>query len=164
MNPFMAPGAERSLTDAEWSSVSPGLVQALRAVRTGPVIVARPAKAARVAALWRGSMPIMVLGARIHWPGAMRDMSGPDSTRSMAVLQHELQHVLEYATGELSVARYVLGPRNWTYRYRLDADSRWSDFGAEQRASIAEHLWMIERGLMADPAGGAHHRRVLPWA
>ena len=31
----------------------------------------------------------------------------------MAVLQHELQHVLEYATGELSVLRYVIWLPNW---------------------------------------------------
>jgi hypothetical protein len=159
----MLPGAERPLTQGEWSSLSPGLAQALRAAGVQPVIVARPAKAARIAALWRGATPIMALGAHIYWPRALQDMSGPQSTRAMAVLQHELQHVLEYAAGELSVARYVLGPRNWTYDYRLTSASRWRDFGAEQRASIVEHLWLIERRLMADPAAGADHRRVIPW-
>jgi hypothetical protein len=160
----MSPGVERPLTEGEWSSLSPGLARALRTCAVQPVIVARPAKAARVAALWRGATPIMALGARIYWPGAMQDMSTVQSARAMAVLQHELQHVLEYATGELSVARYVAAPRNWTYGYRLTSASRWRDFGAEQRASIVEHLWLIERRLMADSAAGANHRRVIPWA
>ena len=72
--------------------------------------------------------------------------------------------MLEYAAGELSVARYVTGPRNWTYDYQLDAGSSWTDFGAEQRASIVEHLWLIERGLRADAEAGRLHRQVIPWA
>lgn len=160
----MVVGARRSLTPGEWSSLTPGLAQALRAARSEPVIIARPAWAARVAALWRGGLPIMVIGRRIYWPGAPQDLSGPHSPRAMAVLQHELQHVLEYALGQLSVARYVLAPRNWTYDYQLHAVSRWTDFGAEQRASIAEHLWLIERGLMSDAEAGRLHRQVIPWA
>ena len=158
----MPPGARRPLTAGEWSSLTPGLAEALRAVRADPVIIARPAWAARAAALWRGGTPIMVIGRRIYWPRAPEDLSS--RPRDMAVLQHELQHVLEYATGELSVARYVLAPRNWTYDYRLHASSRWPDFGAEQRASIAEHLWLIERGLMSDAQAGRFHRQVIPWA
>ncbi len=160
----MALGDRRALTAGEWSSVTRGLAEALRAVRAEPLIIARPAWPARVAALWRGGTPIMVIGRRIYWPGALRDMSGLQSPKAMAVLQHELQHVLEYAVGELSVARYVLAPRNWTYDYSLDATSRWADFGAEQRASIAEHLWLIERGLMTDAEAGRLHRQVIPWA
>jgi hypothetical protein len=80
------------------------------------------------------------------------------------MLQHELQHILEYATGDLSPLRYGLNSRHWTYDYALGPQSKWSDFGAEQRASIVEHLWLIEHGLRGDPARGAHHRRVIPWA
>jgi hypothetical protein len=160
----MAPGAERPLTEGEWSSLSPGLAEALRAAGAKPTIIARASKPARVAALLRGGVPIMVLGSRIYWPNALEDVSGPWSAKAMSVLQHELQHVLEYATGEFSVLRYVIWPPNWRYGYWLGPDSRWKDFGAEQRASIAEHLWLIDRGLMADAAGGAHHRRVIPWA
>jgi hypothetical protein len=164
MTQLMAPGAERALTATEWSSLTPGLAAALRAADARPVIVARASRAARLAGPFRGGVPIMVLGSRIYWPGALEDFSGPWSAKAMAVLQHELQHVLEYATGELSVLRYVIWPPNWRYGYWLGPDSRWTDFGAEQRASIAEHLWLIERGLMTDPASGAHHRRVIPWA
>lgn len=160
----MVAGARRPLTAGEWSSLTPGLAEALRVARTEPVIIARPAWAARAAALWRGGTPIMVIGPRIYWPGAPRDLSGPHSPRAMAVLQHELQHVLEYALGELSVARYVLAPRHWSYDYQLNEASRWTDFGAEQRASIAEHLWLIERGLISDAQAGRLHRRVIPWA
>jgi hypothetical protein len=160
----MALGDRRALTAGEWSSLTPGLALALRAAGAEPLIIARPAWAARAAAVWRGGTPIMVIGGRIHWPGALQDMSSPLSPRAMAVLQHELQHVLEYAVGELTVARYVLGPRNWTYDYHLDAGSRWTDFGAEQRASIVEHLWLIERGLRVDAESGRLHRQVIPWA
>jgi hypothetical protein len=164
MSDPMPAKAERPLTAAEWSSLSAGLAQALRAAEVEPVVVARPSLPARLAGLMRPVTPVMVLGRRIFWPGALEDFSGPWDGRAMAVLQHELQHVLEFATGELSVARYVLWPLNWRYGYELGPGSQWKDFGAEQRASIAEHLWLIEHGLRADPEGGALHRRVIPWA
>jgi len=90
----------------------------------------------------------------------------------MATLQHELQHVLDYATGELTAARYLLNPRNWRYRYQLSPASRWRDFGAEQRASIAEHHWLLERGradlvardLSRDPPPRTAFRDLIPWA
>ena len=60
----------------------------------------------------------------------------------MSVLQHELQHVLEYATGELSVLRYVIWPPNWRYGYWLGPDSHWKDFGRtaglHRRAPVAD--------------------------
>ncbi len=58
---------------------------------------------------------------------------------------------------------YAINPKNWVYGYKLDGASQWRRFGAEQRASIVEHLWLIERGLGLD-ATGEHHRRVIPWA
>ena len=82
----------------------------------------------------------------------------------MAILQHELQHVLEFATGELSTWRYALIPRNWTYRYQLKPGSRWRDFGAEQRASIVEDYWRIERGLNREAGRLEHYRTLIPWA
>jgi hypothetical protein len=164
MGHIMAKGAQRLLRDAEWARLSPGLATALRQAQVAPLIVARPSAPARIARLWRGRIPIMALGRRIYWPGAMEDMASPCTARAMAILQHELQHVLEYALGQLSPARYVSNARNWTYDYRLSADCIWSDFGAEQRASIVEHLWLIEHGLLDDQHGGARHRRVIPWA
>ena len=145
-------------------TISPGLAEALCKADVEPVIVARASVPALVAAVRWGRAPIMVLGRRIFWPGAMADFSQPWSDRALAVLQHELQHVLEFAAGELSTLGYLTQPRNWPYGYRIGPDSQWADFGAEQRASIAEHLWLIERRLMSDAAGGTHHRRVLPWA
>ena len=156
-------GAKRALTAGEWSAISPGLLKALRRKGVEPEIVARASIPALLAAVRWGRAPIMVIGRRIFWPGAVDDLSQPWSDPALAVLQHELQHVLEFATGELSALRYIAAPRNWLYGYRLGPDSQWADFGAEQRASIAEHHWLIERRLMLDPAGGAHHRRVLPW-
>lgn len=153
----MAHGGIRPLTEGERAGLSQGLADALEAAGVSPLIVARPALWARFAALWRGATPIMVVGHRIYWPGAPADLAG---SRSMALLQHELQHVLEYATGALGPLRYVLDPRNWFYRYRLGEGSAWRHFAAEQRAQIAEDFWRLDR------AGEAceHHRRVIPWA
>ena len=164
MSNTLPTGAQRSLTSGEWSALSAGLADALRAAKAQPVIIARPSLPARLARLLRGSIPVMVLGRRIFWPGALEDFSGPWNGRAMAVLQHELQHVLEFATGELGVVRYALWPPNWLYSYELGPNARWKDFGAEQRASIVEHLWLIEHGHMVDADGGARHRRVIPWA
>ena len=82
----------------------------------------------------------------------------------MATLQHELHHLWEYATGALTPLRYAAHPRNWVYGYRLEPHSLWRDFGAEQRACIAEDLWRIEQGLIRDAEHGDRHRRLLPWA
>ncbi len=159
----MAPASSRPLTYGEWASLSTGLAEALSWADAKPVIVARPSLGARIARLWRGSIPIMVWGDRIYWPGALEDFSAPGRERLMAQLQHELQHVLEFACGELSAAGYALRPRNWRYGYQLSPASEWRRFGAEQRASIVEHLWLIERGLGLE-ATPEHHRRVIPWA
>jgi hypothetical protein len=80
----------------------------------------------------------------------------------MALLQHELQHVLEFAAGQLTPLGYAANPKNWIYRYTLDEASQWRRFGAEQRASIVEHMWLIERGLSLE-ADARNHRRVIPW-
>ena len=81
----------------------------------------------------------------------------------MATLQHELQHVLDYRTGWLTAAKYLSNPRHWTYRWRLDEASCWDELGAEQRASIAERLWLIEHGFA--PAGDLPAMRgLIPWA
>jgi hypothetical protein len=122
-------------------------------------------------ALWLGRAPILVRGSHIYWPGAPNDLGGAGH-RALAVLQHELQHVLDYALGELTAPKYLLQPRNWRYRYTITAQSRWRDFGAEQRASIAEHHWLLEQGrrdLVAAALGRPappldFYRNVLPWA
>ena len=81
----------------------------------------------------------------------------------MAVLQHELQHVLDYRLGWLTAARYLIHSRHWTYAWTLRPGAAWDDYGAEQRASIAEHLWRMERGLAPDDDLPAL-RRLIPWA
>lgn len=81
----------------------------------------------------------------------------------MAVLQHELQHVLDYATGWLNGLKYLSNPRHWRYGYRLTPSSRWDALGAEQRAAIAERIWLAERGL-APVQELADLRRLAPWA
>jgi hypothetical protein len=161
----------RALAPAELDRLSPGLVRALEAAGVAPCIVSRAHPAARLASLWRGRAPILARPGRIFWPGVPEDLAAAGD-RAVAILQHELQHLLEYATGELSAARYLLNPRNWTYRYRLTEESRWSDFGAEQRACIAEHFWLMQRGradwverdLRAPCARRALYQRVIPWA
>jgi len=81
----------------------------------------------------------------------------------MAALQHELHHVLEYATGELTAVGYLSQPRDWIYGVQLDAQTRWSELGAEQRATLAERLWLAERGLAFD-ADRKRLAAVIPWA
>lgn len=148
----------RPLTDAEWRALSPGLADALRARAITPRLIPRTHPAARVAALWRGGVPILTRGPEIWWPGAPSCLA---QGRAMAVLQHELQHVLDYADGHLTALRYLTHPRDWIYGWRLG--SRWEAYGAEQRASIVEHLWRMEHGL-ADAADLPAVRSLIPWA
>ncbi len=78
-------------------------------------------------------------------------------------MQHELQHVLDYRTGRLTGARYLLDPREWIYD--LD-DAKPLDFarlGAEQRASLAQRLWLAEHGYRPG-ADVAPLRATIPWA
>jgi len=156
-------GGSRALTPGEWDAVSPGLARALRDAGAEPRLEPRAHPAARVAGLWRGGTPILTRGEVIWWPRAPADLSGPGRERGMAVLQHELQHVLDFATGWLTALGYLTGPRHWTYRWRLRDGVAWDAYGAEQRASIAEHLWLIERGLAPERQLSAL-RRLVPWA
>ena len=153
----------RDLTAGEWRALSPGLSTALWDAGVRPRVYARIHPLARLAQIRFGRAPVMVIGQEIWWPGALEDFSLPGGESQMAVLQHELQHVLEFATGELTVWRYALSPRNWIYRYRLAPGASWRDFGAEQRAMIAHHLWMAERGLPS-PHPLEDLRRLVPWA
>jgi hypothetical protein len=156
----------RPLTDGERAALSAGLAEALDRAGARPEIVSAPSALARIVALWRGGAPIMALGERIFWPSAPEDCSTPGREAYMAVLQHELQHVLEFATGELNVLRYAIDPRNWIYGYRLLSGRSWNDFGAEQRAMIVEDLWRLERapGATDHGAEAARRRALIPWA
>jgi len=147
----------RPLTASERRLLSPGLVGALDAAGAVPLIVPRAAWLARLTVLWRGHVPILTRGRRIYWPGAVADFS--TAPNAMAVLQHELQHVLDFSTGRLSSLGYLLNPKNWTYRLPDDRD--WPRLGAEQRAVLAERLWRAEQGLTHDLA---EIRAVIPWA
>ena len=152
----------RALTAGEWAALSPGLAEALHTAEAAPGIMPRAHIGARIAALWRGHTPILTRGAVIWWADAPADISAA-SPQAMAVLQHELHHVLEYATGALSAARYILGPRNWSYAWDHDARRPWAALGAEQRAVVAEQLWLAERGL-APAREIPELKRLLPWA
>ncbi len=80
----------------------------------------------------------------------------------MAVLQHELQHVLDYRQGGLTALRYLTGPRHWGYDCRPTGATRWEALGFEQRGALAERLWLAERGL--GPAREiAGLQRLIPW-
>ena len=150
----------RTLTRAEWAGLSAGLADALARAGVSPRIEARAHPGARIAALWRGAVPVMAVGRTIWWRGAKTDFAGDPA---MAVLQHELQHVLDYAQGRLSALGYLLAPRHWRYDVALSPGLAWDDLGAEQRASLAERLWRCER---SDPRGEAVRmmRSVIPWA
>ncbi len=157
-------GLERPLTPGERAALSAGMAEALDEAGADPRIVAAPSLLARIAAIWRGHLPILALDQRIFWPAAPDDCSVRGREADMAILQHELQHVLEYATGALAPWRYAVAPRNWIYRYRLKPGARWRDFGAEQRASIVEDYWRIEHGLKRAEASLEHYRLLIPWA
>lgn len=150
----------RPLTDAERAALSPGLLAALDAAGAEPLIAPLAAWPARLARLWRGHVPVLTLGRRIHWPGAAADVSGRPA--AMALLQHELQHVLDFQTGRLTAIGYLLRPRNWTYRLPPPERWDWSRLGAEQRAVLAETLWRAEREGAGDLAAAC--RRAIPWA
>ena len=167
----MAPGAARHLTPGERARLSPGLVIALGGAGVSPLLLNRTHPGAGIAGLWRGSPPILARPGRIFWPGALTDYAEAPA-EAFATLQHELQHLLDYAIGALTSLGYLSSPADWRYQYRLSEASRWEDFGAEQRASIAEHLWLMEQGrsdlvrlaLALEPPVLGQHRRVLPWA
>jgi hypothetical protein len=151
---------KRRITLAERAELSEGLGRALTAAGVTPLVEARPHPAAFLARIRFASLPIMAVGRTIWWPNARPDLAGTDD---MAVLQHELQHVLDFAEGRLSVAGYLLRPRNWSYRWDLSRRLCWDRLGAEQRASMAEALWRAERASGAAEIAAAL-REVIPWA
>jgi hypothetical protein len=113
--------------------------------------------------LWRGAPPIMALGQTIWWRDAPEDLSRPGLEAQMSILQHELQHVLEFASGELSLLGYAFLPFNWGYRYTLGEDTRWRDLGAEQRAQVVQDYWLAERRLAPGDPRLARFRTLIPW-
>lgn len=158
----MTLGAERDLTAGERGALSPGLIAALDEAGVRPVVVARASLLASIAGLWRSRTPVLTLHERIFWPGALTEFAGVDE--AMSVLQHELQHVLDYATGALTMVGYACRPSNWRYRYELAPGCRWRDFGAEQRACIAEDYWRLERaGALAGDERPLIYQALIPW-
>ena len=131
-----------------------------RATRVRPMIDGRAHPAAFLARLRFGRPPIMAVGRTIWWPNARRDFAG---TGDMAILQHELQHILDFAEGRLTVLSYLLLPRNWRYRWELSDCLSWDRLGAEQRASMAEALWRAERSS-AKTEVAATLRTIILWA
>jgi hypothetical protein len=155
----MTPGAARAFTETEVSELSPGLWDALARAGCRPKVRSQAHPAAFIAALWMRSLPIMAVGKTIWWPAAKSDFAG---SVQMAILQHELQHLLDFAERRLSVVSYLLNFRNWTYRYDLSQIRGWEDLGAEQRASMAEGLWLADRSGDFEKAGRL--RTLIPWA
>ncbi len=154
----MRPGVTRSLTVRERAALSDGLWDALMAAGAFPRIVSGSSPLARLSHLWRGHTPVLTLGDRIYWGRAPDDCSRQPA--AMALLQHELQHVLDYATGRMSWLSYALRPKDWIYDLPAGALD-WARLGAEQRAVLAERLWRAERKGAADET--ARLRAVLPW-
>jgi hypothetical protein len=153
----------RPLTDGEWRGLDPGLVAALEAAGACPVIVPLAHAAAKLSALWRGSTPILARGDALYWPGAPADLSTSGRPFDLAILQHELQHVLDYRVGRLTAARYLTDPREWTYSVEPTTATKFDRLGAEQRATLAERLWLAQHGLRA-ASEIAVLRAVIPWA
>ena len=69
----MPHSARRPLTSNELSALSPGLLRALTDAGVTPCIVARPAIGARIASLWRGSVPILAWYAELASRPAYRE-------------------------------------------------------------------------------------------
>jgi hypothetical protein len=151
--------AGRRLTEGEWAALSAGLASALRKASVEPRIIAHAHPAAYVAALWRGGRPIMAVGRTIWWPAAAPDFAG---SGTMSVLQHELQHILDYAQSALSAVGYLVQPRHWTYRYDLSRPLQWDGLGAEQRASLAEDYWIAQH--RGDAKAAQALGLIIPWA
>jgi hypothetical protein len=106
----------------------------------------------------------MALGQTIWWQDAPDDLSRPGLERQMSILQHELQHVLEFACGELSFVGYALLPFNWRYDYTLQPQTRWTGLGAEQRAQLAQDYWLARREGRPDDPRLVQFRELIPWA
>lgn len=149
----------RDLTGGERAALSAGLLSAMDRAGLQPRLRAQAHPAAWICALWRGGPPVMAVGSTIWWPGLPRDLTG---TIRLSVLQHELQHLLDFAQGRLTIPGYLLWPPNWIYRYDLARHDHWNRLGAEQRAMMAENLWRLEQA--GDLAGAARLRRIIPWA
>ena len=150
----------RALTAGEWSDLSVGLVTALKEAGVAPRIAPRAHAGALVAQFWRGAPPIMTVGKTIWWPHARSDFAGRPE---MGLLQHELQHLLDFAEGSLTTVGYLLNPGHWKYRYDVTGRLEWDRLGAEQRASLAEDFWRSERSLPSRlPI--EQLRAVIPWA
>ncbi len=157
------PSRSRSLTAGEWRAIHPGLVRALETAGARPTIVGRAHPAARIAAIWRGGVPVLTRRDAIWWPAAPDDLSHPGFEHHLAILQHELQHVLDYRTGRLSAFTYLTRPSDWRYDYSAHRHLDWSRLGAEQRASLAGRLWLVEHGL-APARERAFLEARIPWA
>ena len=160
----MAPRPDRPLTEGEWAALTPGLARALRGAGAAPLLRDRNHPGAAIAALWRGGQaPVLTRHDVIWWSRAADDLSRPGQEQGMSVLQHELQHVLDYRIGWLTLVRYVLRPANWSYDWAITPGRPWDDYGAEQRASIAEQIWLADNGLAPQNSVEAL-RRLVPWA
>lgn len=155
----MGDGQVRSLTADERASLSPGFMSALAAAGAFPLIVSAASPLARVARIWRGHVPVVTLGDRVFWPEAPADAAG--WANGMALLQHELQHVLDYATGAMTGLSYACNPANWTYDLPA-GPLDWRRLGAEQRAVAAEQLWRAEH--QGDHVEAERCRCAIPWA
>jgi hypothetical protein len=156
--------SSRDLTAGEWQSLSPGLVSALQAAGARPRLKSAAHPAARIAGLLRRTPPpVLTRGDMIFWPSTPADISSAQRLADMATLQHELQHVLDYKIGWLTAATYLSHPRHWSYDWRLEDATSWDRLGAEQRASIAEELWLMEHGRRPT-CDLAALREVIPWA
>lgn len=154
----------RPLTQGEWAALSDGLADALDRAGARPRIISRASPLAYIAGLWRGSPPIMALGQTIWWRDAPQDLSAQGLERQMSVLQHELQHVLEFAARDLSFLGYALLPFNWTYAYTLRETTRWTSLGAEQRAQAVQDYWLAQRRLPQDREKIERLKQLIPWA
>lgn len=159
----MIPRDARPLTEGEWAALTPDLVAALKAAGVDPRIVPHAHPGARIAQAWRGHLAVLTQGDSIWWPNAPADFSTPYWAEGLAVLQHELHHAWEFATGRLTLGGYLINPGNWTYDFDIGRDQPWGRLGAEQRAVAAEHLWMAEHGMRLASEVAAL-RGLLPWA
>ncbi len=91
---------------------------------------------------------ILVRGNRIYWPHAPFDFT-QQSLDIQALLMHELCHVWQYSTGQLTALKYLCNPKNWVYKYALSEAENFVDYPIEKQADLMQDWYRLNTGTYA---------------
>ncbi len=89
---------------------------------------------------------ILVRGYDIYWENYPEDFT-IQSLTVRALLMHELCHVWQYATGRLSLWRYITQPKNWFYGYEFNEAQNFDDYPIEKQADLLQDWYIMNHGL-----------------